>query len=73
MFTSPPPDWVKECLKEWAEKQGEKEQVSRLGERRAISKSNTPSTERVCFYNEQEAQQARTHKKPSPPDHVSFF
>ena len=72
MFTSPPPEWVKECLKEWAEKQEEKEQVSRLGERLVTSKSNAPP-ERVCFYNEQEAQQPRTHKKPSPPEHVSFF
>ena len=72
MFTSPPPDWVKECLKAWAEKQREKEHVSCLGGRQAASKSNAPSTERVCFYNEQEAQQPRTHKKPSPPEHVSF-
>ena len=73
MFTSPPTEWVEECLKDWTEKQTEKEQVSRLGERQAISKSNAPSTERVCFYNEQEAHSAQTRKKHTPAEGVSFF
>ena len=72
MFTSPPPDWIEECLKEWTEKQKEKEQVSRLGERQATSKSNA-APERVCFYNEQEAHSAPTRKKHTPAEGVSFF
>jgi len=67
MFSKQPLDWIQECQKEWSEKHREKEQVSSIG------KSNAREKERVCFYDEGEAQHIQMRKKPSPPEHVSFF
>ena len=70
MFSPPPLDWIQECQQAWAEKQKEKEQALARGE--SDAKANA-STERVCFYNEQEARPAQARKKHTPAEGVSFF
>ena len=70
MFSAPPTDWIEECRREWLERQKKTEQSPSIGKSNA--EANT-STERVCFFNDEEAQPVQTRKKHIPAEGLSFF
>ena len=74
MFSPPPLDWIEECLKEWAEKQREKEQSSSTGKRgKSNAEENTSSDDHETKYDNHDNHDTESVLTRDTRDRVCFY